>query len=410
MKRGGQSRPTIAAVRGAISVPTDTPKAIRVATARLLRALLDANRLTPDRIVSAVFTTTPDLESEYPAHAARELGWHDVPLLGAREIKPPGSLARVVRVLLTVRDPGALRLKPVYLDEAARLRPDLGEAATPRRSRGARARRVAIIGLGQIGGSIGLGLRESGWMRRGHDRSRATARRAKAAGAIDRSCDSLAEACADAELAIVAVPMDVMGETLARVARVLAKGAAMLDTGSARSALSPALSEAARRGLRVVGGHPLAGNEGRGLASARADLFQGATFCLEPFGRREVPRIVRDLVRLLGARPFVIRASAHDRALARTSHLPYLVARSVHALGHAAAEEGLAGPTFRDFTRVAASDPRVAEASIRANRGEVRRAWSELRRRMDQTLGALEGSPAARSSGRSRLRPRRPGR
>src|SRR5215475_14385724 len=126
--------PTIAAVRGAISVPSDTPRHIRSCTARLLRALLDANRIVPDRIVSAVFTTTPDLESDYPAHAARELGWHDVPLLGAREIKPPGSLARVVRVLLTVRDPGAARLTPVYLDEAATLRPDLGGGAPRARS------------------------------------------------------------------------------------------------------------------------------------------------------------------------------------------------------------------------------------------------------------------------------------
>jgi monofunctional chorismate mutase len=399
MKRRVQARPTIAAVRGAISVPADTPRDIRHATARLLRALLEANRLTPDRIVSAVFTTTPDLESDYPAHAARELGWHDVPLLGAREIRPPGSLARVVRVLLTVRDPGALRLEPVYLDEAAKLRPDLSRAVKRAGPRGP-ARRVAIIGLGQIGGSIGLALTGSGWTRRGFDRSRATRRQAKAAGALDRACASLSEACAGAELAVVAVPMDVMAETIERVAGALPKGAALLDTGSARAVLAPTLSRAAQRGLHVVGGHPLAGNQGRGFASARADLLRGATFCLEPFVGTKPPPIVRELLRLLGARPLVVRASKHDRALARTSHLPYLVARSVHALGRGAAKDGLAGPTFGDFTRVAASDPRMAEAYVRANRAEVVRAWSELRARLERTIARLDRGPAPRRTPR----------
>src|SRR5262245_32977303 len=100
MNRARPSSKTIAAVRGAITVPSDTAPSIRSATARLLKRLLEVNRLRVAQVVSAVFTSTPDLNADYPAHAARILGWNGVPLLGAREILPPGALRRVVRVLL----------------------------------------------------------------------------------------------------------------------------------------------------------------------------------------------------------------------------------------------------------------------------------------------------------------------
>jgi len=146
----------IAAVRGAIDVPANTARDIQERTALLLQRLIEANGLDPSRIVSALFTTTADLDADFPAHAARRLGWTEVPMLHAREIPVPGSMPRVVRVLLTVSGvPQGARLKPVYVDGAAALRPDLtGAPAAP----SGPARRVAIIGLGQIGGSIGLAL------------------------------------------------------------------------------------------------------------------------------------------------------------------------------------------------------------------------------------------------------------
>src|SRR5262245_32347810 len=206
--------PTIAAVRGAVTVPANTARAIRFATARLLQAMLRLNRLEPGQVVSALFTTTPDLDADYPAHAARLLGWRDVPLLGAREILPPGALPRVVRVLLTLRGIASRQvLRPVYLGGAAALRPDLTDAPSakaraPRRG----ATRVALIGLGQIGGSLGLALADSGWWRTGYDVRAGARRSALLAGAIDRTARSLREACAGADLAVVAVPMDRMAK------------------------------------------------------------------------------------------------------------------------------------------------------------------------------------------------------
>ncbi len=112
-------------LRGATTVPYDTPEAILERTAELLRELAHRNKLRPGRIVSAVFTATPDLRAEFPAAAARRLGWHDVPLLDAVEIDKPGALPRCVRVLIHAEMDPETRPVHVYLHEAAALRPDL---------------------------------------------------------------------------------------------------------------------------------------------------------------------------------------------------------------------------------------------------------------------------------------------
>jgi monofunctional chorismate mutase len=385
-------REGVAAVRGAIVVPDNSPQAIRTATARLLEALARRNALTPARLVSALFTATSDLDADFPAHAARRLGWTDVPLLCAREIEVPGAMARVVRVLLTVRGvrPGH-RLVPVYLDGAESLRDDLARAGTSaaRPASAAAARRVAIVGVGQIGGSIGLALgRRAGWHRVGFDRDRAVLARALADGVLDEAAPSLAGACAGAAIGVAAVPVDALPAALDAMAAALPRGACLLDTGSARGPVTPALERAHARGLRVVGGHPLAGSEGRGLAAARADLFEGEGFALLPV-RGPVPRIADQLVRGLGAVPRRCRPAAHDAALARTSHLPWMLACALAELGARAHAAGLSGPGFRSMTRLAASDPRIAAAFASANHREVASAWRALRRRVDARVAAL---------------------
>jgi prephenate dehydrogenase len=156
--------------------------------------------------------------------------------------------------------------------------------------------------------------------------------------------------------------------------------------------VTAALDAAAARGIRTVGGHPLAGSEGHGFAAARDDLFADATFTLSP-ARGAVPEIVTRLVRDLGARPVEIEPGRHDQALARTSHLPYLVACALRDLGREAFEGGLSGPGFRDMTRLAASDPRVAGAYCRANAREVSAAWRTLREAIDRSVQRLVAEP-----------------
>ncbi|MEO5988888.1 MAG: chorismate mutase, partial [Candidatus Eisenbacteria bacterium] len=398
-RREAMSRPTIAAVRGAISVPADRADAIREASARLLQTLIDRNALTPERVVSAVFTATPDLTADFPAHAARMLGWHDVPLLGATEMAVPGAPPRIVRVLLTVRDvPSGTRLTPVYLDDAVRLRPDL---ATPTaRTAATKPVRIAIVGLGQIGGSLGLALgRDRGWHRVGFD-ARVTARRAAMqAGAIDEMVATLQAACAQADLVVLATPVDTLPAIIANAASSMPRGAVLLDTASARGGVTQALRSAARsHAVRVCGGHPIAGNSGRGFAAARAALFHGASFALLPVGRG-VPQVVRRLVRAVGSHPLVVDAKTHDRALARTSHLPYVLAVALARVGDAAHRQGLSGPGYASMTRLAASDPRMARAYVNANASQVSAAWRELRGVVETELRAQLSSRAAPRSG-----------
>jgi monofunctional chorismate mutase len=399
MTRSRAGATGVAAVRGAVQAAANRAPDIHEATARLLVALLEANSLSASQVVSAVFTATPDLDADFPAHAARRLGWSDVPLLGAREMGVPGSLPRVIRVLLTVSGvrPGA-RLAPVYLDGAAALRSDLAGATGPdgavaRRESQRGARRLGLVGLGQIGGSIGLALGHRGrWWRVGHDRDRATLAHALAAGAIDEAANSVEATCKGAALAVLATPVDMLPALIGRAARALPRDAALLDTGSARATITPALERAAARGVHAVGGHPIAGSEARGFAAARADLFADATFAVMP-ARGAVPAIVRALVRDLGARALRVGPEAHDRALARTSHLPYLVACAIEALGRGPAGRGLAGPGYRGMTRLAASDPRMARAYCRANRREIAAAWRALRAGIGRRIEALEDGP-----------------
>jgi prephenate dehydrogenase len=388
----------IAAVRGAVSVPANTATAIIDATIRMLEALVAANGIETARIVSAIFTATADLDADFPAHAARRIGWQEVPLLCTREIAVPGSLPRIIRVLLTVSGvPWGTRLTPVYLDEAARLRPDLTSGASDRPAApGDRAvRRVAIVGLGQIGGSIGLALGRSGsWRRIGFDLDPAIGEAARARGAVDEIASSLEAVCASAAIAVIATPVDTIPALIDAAARSLPRGAALIDTGSARAGITEALARAASRGIAAVGGHPIAGSEGHGLDAARADLFEGASFALD--ARGEVPEVVAALVRDLGARSVRAEPADHDHALARTSHLPWIVACALREIGAGAAERGLAGPGFRDMTRLAASDPRIAGSYCSANAREVMGAWDELRAAVEARVRGLSKGEASR--------------
>jgi chorismate mutase len=123
MSEGRQVRTR--AIRGAVDVKNDTPEAIREAVTRLLREIVVRNALDIDDVVSAIFTSTPDLVSVFPALPAREAGWGDVPLLCATEIGVPGSLPRCIRVLVTVERVDRGDVEHVYLGGAAGLRPDL---------------------------------------------------------------------------------------------------------------------------------------------------------------------------------------------------------------------------------------------------------------------------------------------
>src|SRR6266516_3645405 len=132
-------------LRGATTASANTSDAILAATEELLSALRDANGFAPEDVESAIFTSSPDLTAEYPARAARRLGWRDVPLLGTAEVAVPSGLRRCIRVLLhfyTAKPQQAL--KHIYLREAAKLRPHLRRLNSPRAGLNAESRAIRV--------------------------------------------------------------------------------------------------------------------------------------------------------------------------------------------------------------------------------------------------------------------------
>jgi prephenate dehydrogenase len=231
--------------------------------------------------------------------------------------------------------------------------------------------KVAVLGVGLIGGSIGLAARQrlgaevTGW---GHNPG--TVERAAELGAVDRAAGSVAEACAGAELIFCAAPVAVLPRLAGEALAASGPEAVVTDAGSTKREI---VAELGGDG-RFVGGHPLAGSETAGVENARADLFDGARWYLTPTERTgdiHYERLQRAIAGL-GARPQTIEPDAHDRLMATISHLPHVLANALVA--QAAAEltrdsERLpdVGPSFRDATRVAGSNPAVWADIFSAN-------------------------------------------
>jgi prephenate dehydrogenase len=241
--------------------------------------------------------------------------------------------------------------------------------------------RVAIAGLGLVGGSIARGLTAAGHHVTGVD-TPAVLRRARRARAIAASEASVIAAAQRSDVVVLAAPP----RANLRLLRALASGGhrgVVTDVGSVKR---PICAEAIRLGLRgFVGGHPMAGTAGAGFGASDAALFEGRAWALTPSGPRP-PRRVLALVRDLGARPMVMTPSEHDRSVAFLSHLPQVVAWALAdaARGDPVARRNLrlAGPAFRDMTRIADSPRKLWAQILDANRADVRRALAAFRRRL----------------------------
>jgi prephenate dehydrogenase len=215
--------------------------------------------------------------------------------------------------------------------------------------------RIAVLGLGLIGGSVALAARERlaaeviGW-----DIDPAATREALAREVFASGAGSLAGAVAGADAVFVAAPVGAVPE-LAREALAHAPSScAVSDVGSTKRTIMDAITDP-----RFVGGHPLAGAEASGVEHARHDMFDGAVWYLTPVGPGASLTRLRELVSAIGAQPLEIDPLAHDRLMATVSHLPHVFANvlvaQLAALDAAAAQ----GPSFRDATRVAGSNTAV---------------------------------------------------
>jgi len=227
---------------------------------------------------------------------------------------------------------------------------------------------VAIIGLGLIGGSIGLALREgkkSGWEVVGHSRRTETVAKALSIGAIDRAETNVKDAVRQAELVIIATPVLTVKEILSRIAPHLPSGCIVTDTGSTKVQVMKWAEQLLPPTVSFIGGHPMAGRETYGIQAAEADLFRGGTYCLTPSEKAspESTDMVIGMTKKLGAIPVFVDAQEHDNLVAGTSHLPMLLSATLVSLTTRnpswSKMSNLASSGYHDLTRLASGNPEV---------------------------------------------------
>jgi prephenate dehydrogenase len=234
--------------------------------------------------------------------------------------------------------------------------------------------RVAVLGLGLLGGSVALAARQKGVAAcvAGATRRRDVLEAALRTGAIDEAGD-FEQAVRGADLVVLATPLFAMGEMLGRVAPQLRAGALVTDVGSVKQTLAATLPGLLPPGVRYVGSHPMAGSHRRGFEEARADLFEGAacvvTECDDPEARERICAFWRSL----GARVVLRDSATHDCEVAWVSHVPHALAFAfAGALKLAPPGAGdVSGAGFRDFTRIARSDPGLWGDILTANRAAL---------------------------------------
>lgn len=241
---------------------------------------------------------------------------------------------------------------------------------------------VAIVGVGLIGGSVGLALRERGLADQitGIGRRAESLRIAKRMGAVTRTTTDLRSGAAKADMVVVCTPVaHIAGHV--REAAASCNGAMITDAGSTKADIVTRLDAELPATARFVGSHPLAGSEQSGAAHARADLFVDRVVVVTP--TRRTPRddllVVAQFWKSLGAEVVEMTPAAHDRALAATSHVPHLVAFGL-AASVPAADFPLAATGLRDTTRIAGSDPELWAQILLSNQREVLKALDRFER------------------------------
>lgn len=197
------------------------------------------------------------------------------------------------------------------------------------RHRSGDAGTIAVVGLGRIGGSIGLALRQSspGLRVVGHDREPSRGRQARQLGAIDHAEWNLIRACEGADAVVLALPPQGLRDTLEAVADDLHAGCLVTDTATIKGVVLQWAQELLPPDVAFVGGDPVVQTFGLGLSSARADLFRDKLYCLTPAANAPAAAVQKavDLVRLLGAKPYFVDANEHDGLRAAVEHLPALL-------------------------------------------------------------------------------------
>jgi prephenate dehydrogenase len=263
--------------------------------------------------------------------------------------------------------------------------------------------RLAIVGVGLLGGSVAKAARARGVARTivgvGRDRGRLAP--AVADGALDHATTVLDEGVAGADLIVLGAPVLANETLLAGVWRAARAGAVVTDVGSTKRGIVAVAGRlaATRPQVLFVGSHPMAGSEQSGYRVARADLFAGATVVVTPgdSGDARAVKAVGEFWAALGARVVTLDPDIHDRAVAAISHLPHVVAWAlVDAVARFEPDAlAIAARGFKDTTRIAASDPEVWREILLGNREAVRGSVGAFRRALDDLEALLAAGDEA---------------
>jgi prephenate dehydrogenase len=254
--------------------------------------------------------------------------------------------------------------------------------------------KIAVLGVGLIGGSVGLAAREQGLEVHGWDIDPAVLDAAAERGAVERRAGSIAEVLDGAEAAFLCAPVGALPALTAEALAAAGADCAVTDVGSTKRALAVATEDE-----RFIGGHPIAGSESSGVQHARADLFQGAAWYLTPGERSSgvLYERLHGLIVAFGARPIAIDAETHDRLLATVSHLPHVLANVL--VSQAAADltrenEQLprVGPSFRDTTRVAGASSSVWTDIYLTNAAAIAERIDDTVERLRRVAAALRAA------------------
>jgi prephenate dehydrogenase len=239
---------------------------------------------------------------------------------------------------------------------------------------------VGIVGLGLIGGSLGLALKQAklgGIEVAGFDQDSRVGGRAHSAGAVDRVAPTIERLASDSDLLIIATPILSVRKVMEEVAPHLRRGAVVTDTASTKGSVMRWAREILPREVNFIGGHPLAGKETSGPQAAEASLFTDRPYVIVPM-TDSAPAAVNGMVglaRIIGARPVFLDADEHDSYTASISHMPLLASVALFSLvrGSQAWPElaNIAGPAFRDLTRLASGQPEMAHDICLTNRENI---------------------------------------
>ena len=259
--------------------------------------------------------------------------------------------------------------------------------------------RLALIGCGLMGGSFALALREAGLVDSivGFSASEKTRQRAVERHVIDQACANVAEAVQGADLVLLAVPVGAMHDSFAAMREVLQPNALLMDVGSTKcDVIAAAQATLGERLSCFVPAHPIAGKEVAGIDHAEAALYQDRRTILTPLPKTGIHRLqtAHEVWTAVGSHVSTMTPEAHDATFAAVSHLPHLLAfAAVNALTsqpQGAAYLDMAGPGFRDFSRIAASDASVWRDILNANHSEVLQQVQHFRAALEQFEDALK--------------------